>query len=591
MQCCSYFWLCAALALLVSFLHVRGLQADDAAAIASCSLCASGQATPTLNKSIAVNWPVHATTCSELDEIASSLLTNSENCTKIQSIASLCDCPPVFEPNPCLLCGETMSRMEQPQKELSFLASNFDGTAVTCEVFDAYLQSSINDTDENCQQAQLAGWTCGCASVLENNNTWCDFCRGDTMADPQKDLNLTQEEQEALLELLAFQPGLFHFQPFTCELYAAIASVFQADSLVCPYVQEDGYVCGCNEDELLFRRRLLNWLPRTAAILSLFGSSFIIWDIWKNKQGEQRTVQAYLLVCMSIIDIMSSLAWSFSASAVQEVHHSAGFYIYGAKGTRASCTAQGFFIQLGLTSPFYNCTLALYYLLIVSFGWSDTRIQKYKMCFLGIPFAVGLAFALAAIPFYGYSATMCYVVEKEKIFLVFPIATVIFFATLFMIKIWLDVYHQEHRVQRWRASGPHDLTKKVFWQAFWYLMCFYASWPIVIALIFMESGLYIHFGFHCLGLAVAPLQGWLNCIAYSRLKILRRWHQLKCSRLRQDHTFEMTTGAIELESTDRERTNSGRSPFVQVERATCPAMSAPERVADESITEEANFDS
>ncbi|KAL7447621.1 hypothetical protein ACHAXS_000019, partial [Conticribra weissflogii] len=38
--------------------------------------------------------------------------------------------------------------------------------------------------------------------------------------------------------------------------------------------------------------------------------------------------------------------------------------VYGASGTTQTCTAQGFFNQLMLVSPFYNLMLAWYYLLL-----------------------------------------------------------------------------------------------------------------------------------------------------------------------------------------------------------------------------------
>jgi hypothetical protein len=67
-----------------------------------------------------------------------------------------------------------------------------------------------------------------------------------------------------------------------------------------------------------------------------------------------------------------------------------------------------------------------------------------------------------------------------------------------------------------------SLPRKVFWQGFWYLMCFYASWPIILVLINIEMGdLYVKFGFLCTALFVAPLQGFLNFIAYTRQRILR----------------------------------------------------------------------
>jgi len=204
------------------------------------------------------------------------------------------------------------------------------------------------------------------------------------------------------------------------------------------------------------------------------------------------------------------------------VPKSSGLYL--ARGNSATCTAQGFFIQLGISSPFYNLSLAVYYVLVISYNWREERIKKYGVYMVGIPVVSGVALACAAIPFYGPSATMCYVEEFGEIFLVFPISVVILFATVLMIKIYLNVYHQERRVQRWIVRGGTDmsyrLSRKVFWRGFWYLVCFYVTWPVVIAIVFMEATLYTNFGLLCAVVFLTPLQGFLNFIAYSRLKFL-----------------------------------------------------------------------
>ena len=132
-------------------------------------------------------------------------------------------------------------------------------------------------------------------------------------------------------------------------------------------------------------------------------------------------MQELLLVCMSIIDCMSSITWSLSATPNEESHDPVGLRSCSAKGNQKSCKAQEFFVQLGFTTAFHNLALAVCCMLVVSFGWSDARINKHKVCFLQIPFTVGLALATAGMPFCSSVAFVCYVVPEntmEGIFLV-----------------------------------------------------------------------------------------------------------------------------------------------------------------------------
>jgi hypothetical protein len=248
---------------------------------------------------------------------------------------------------------------------------------------------------------------------------------------------------------------------------------------------------------------------------------FIIYDIVKNKRF-QETLQSQLLLAMSCVDCLSSSAWSLATIPIPETFPNGdSTNIYGARGNEATCTAQTFFIQLGLAVPFCNLALAVYYMLMIIYGWREHRIKKYRFWIIGLPLLVGLGLACAVIPFSGGWDTMCYLVNYSSYFMTIPISTVTFFATAIMFAIYWKVYHQERRVRRWIVgSNVQSLPRKVFWQGFWYLMCYYVSWPIVLVFFNIEEGsLYDHFGFYCTAMFVMPLQGFLNFITYTRRRI------------------------------------------------------------------------
>jgi hypothetical protein len=251
-----------------------------------------------------------------------------------------------------------------------------------------------------------------------------------------------------------------------------------------------------------------------------------------KKKRFKETLQSQLLLAMSCVDCFSSAAWSLSTIPIPETFPNGDLTnIYGARGNEATCKVQAFFIQLGLIVPFCNLALAVYYMLVIIYGWTEDQIKKYRLWVIGLPLLIGLAMACAAIPFYNISVPMCFIADTpsyyQVIFLTIPISIVIFFATAIMFMIYWKVFHQERRVRRWIVgSNVQSLPRKVFWQGFWYLMCFYASWPIILVLVNIEKGdLYVRFGFFCTAIFVAPLQGFLNFIAYTRQRIMRYMKQ------------------------------------------------------------------
>ena len=75
-------------------------------------------------------------------------------------------------------------------------------------------------------------------------------------------------------------------------------------------------------------------------------------------------------------------------------------------GNEASCTAQGFFIQMGTTSAFLNVSLAIYYFSMIRLGHTETRIKRNRIWLFSCPIVVGLAYAFAGIPFYDMVRTI-----------------------------------------------------------------------------------------------------------------------------------------------------------------------------------------
>ena len=76
------------------------------------------------------------------------------------------------------------------------------------------------------------------------------------------------------------------------------------------------------------------------------------------------------------------------------------YYYQGSIGNDATCTAQGFFIQVGTVAAYYNVSLAFYYYLAITKGRNELSMRPYRLWFFICPIVIGMAFAFAGKFFY-----------------------------------------------------------------------------------------------------------------------------------------------------------------------------------------------
>jgi hypothetical protein len=110
--------------------------------------------------------------------------------------------------------------------------------------------------------------------------------------------------------------------------------------------------------------------------LSILGSLAIICRIVRidrhDPDASGRRTYYRLLVAMSICDVVGSLALSFGVTPIPRET-----LLSGARGTTATCTAQGFFIQwFTLAVLYYNSGLMIYFVMTIRYGWTESRAAK-----------------------------------------------------------------------------------------------------------------------------------------------------------------------------------------------------------------------
>ena len=96
------------------------------------------------------------------------------------------------------------------------------------------------------------------------------------------------------------------------------------------------------------------------------------------------------MLAASIFDLICSSAYSLTKE----------YYIAGSNGSDETCTAQGFFIQMGTTSAFISVSLAVYYFCMITLSWTEYKMKKVRLWLFLCPIVVGLTLAFAGIPFY-----------------------------------------------------------------------------------------------------------------------------------------------------------------------------------------------
>jgi hypothetical protein len=153
--------------------------------------------------------------------------------------------------------------------------------------------------------------------------------------------------------------------------------------------------------------------PKFTAIASVVGSSLIIYDvtILRKSRSDEISTRHRLLTGMSVCDIISSSAWFLTSWPVPKDMPMIIWTVWNV-GNRQTCTAQGFFTHLSIGTAMYNACLALYYLLVIRYGWKNNYIAKHVepwMHFVAVGFALGTGVAGLALDLFnpfGFTCTI-----------------------------------------------------------------------------------------------------------------------------------------------------------------------------------------
>ncbi len=141
-------------------------------------------------------------------------------------------------------------------------------------------------------------------------------------------------------------------------------------------------------------------------------------------------------------------------------------------------------MTFGAAGIYYNLALSVYYVLVVNYGFRESDLKRVRMWF-HLPALVGFAFAFAAIPYIDNFVWLCHVPGPpfassfryiDAIVLI-PITVSMIASALGMVFVYFKVLRQTRTSNKWRfgkgGGAGGKLARKVFWQAFFFVVALY----------------------------------------------------------------------------------------------------------------------
>uniref|UniRef100_A0A7S2EJG5 G-protein coupled receptors family 1 profile domain-containing protein n=1 Tax=Ditylum brightwellii TaxID=49249 RepID=A0A7S2EJG5_9STRA len=271
------------------------------------------------------------------------------------------------------------------------------------------------------------------------------------------------------------------------------------------------------------QRKALAIVPKVTGVLSMTGSGLIIYDILPNRKKRKKTY--FRIMCaMSIFDFVTSFMYALSTWPIPA--ESGALY---ASGTEGTCIFQGFFIQLSLAAPLYNLSLAIYYLLFITYQWKEREIKKLERFLHPAIMVIAFGIAIAGLPLrlYNNSNVWCWIAPDAADpnrgdnanfyrFALFYVELwfIIITVTILMSAVVLTIVRTEMKSAKY-AMRSLSLSRQVFIQSVSYVSIFYLSWTFPTTLRILQTiGTPVPYAIFLCAVIFTPLQGFFNSLVY-----------------------------------------------------------------------------
>ena len=285
-------------------------------------------------------------------------------------------------------------------------------------------------------------------------------------------------------------------------------------------------------------------LPKFTAAASFIGSALIIRDIVKRYRTDRRKIspRSRLLAALSLCDCLASAAWFLTSWPIPKDDPFWSMLSIWNVGTTQTCSAQGFFVHMSMGSLMYNCCLALHYLLVIRYNWSNERVAKTLEPFMHI-FSISFALAtgifllvkdafnpvgwdcyISAYPpfcdesYQNDGASTCIRGDNaslyREIFWHYPVWITIFWLSTTMLAVFLKIRSLEQRTSRFHASNNRQ--RMFAWQAFLYVGSVILTWGLASSMhvFLLATDEFPSFWLLLFATTMVPSQGIMNSLIY-----------------------------------------------------------------------------
>lgn len=318
-------------------------------------------------------------------------------------------------------------------------------------------------------------------------------------------------------------------------------------------------------------------------MMSILGSSFIIFEVLKNPQ--KRTMAYHLqMLALSCADILFSLSL---------------FILNWPAPDSGWCKARGFLDLLsGTPQAMYSAGVCVYYMFFIYFGWDEEKILRYQRVLIIFPIMWGLMVSILSLTLgminptnvlrecwlyptpQGCTGADCTPDEKyyeifRIILITIPIWVFFVVALVSMCLVYFKVSKDEEEYKDKKAptgwlwfiqkEEGKDISRQVrsrrmARQAFLYLSNFFmayiggTAWSIVDSYDHL-GGTEVPFGLWLFTSIFLPWQGFWNAVIYVRPRYMRnreRYPNLPVWRaITKEDEYDHRLGALAIRSTGR----------------------------------------
>jgi len=289
-------------------------------------------------------------------------------------------------------------------------------------------------------------------------------------------------------------------------------------------------------------------IPKITGLMSILGSIAIIRDLLKGPRAQLELMRSKVLIVMNIIDLLTS----FIVHVIGTWFVPKGTAFWSA-GNEHTCDIQGWsnalFFNYALV---YNAALAIVFLLIVQYSWSEEDFRKWSYVILCSPAVFVTLLFIPCLRYYKYmnygSGWFCYFTPSPSLCAVTPgmecnednlgiftyyqvirLCVIFVFSSIIIyacVRLFLVARRSEESVSayRSRSQGNYATSNRVAVSGLLYsggnLL---VVLPVIIYFIgtiakVEAMSFWIFIDFHWA--IFVPLQGFLNALVYFRPKYL-----------------------------------------------------------------------